>query len=183
MPTDTSERGLERLICRALTGAPCDPGTEPAGEVGERPANYGVGWVCGDPGDYDQEYCVDLAQLSAFLRETQTEVAVPKPSANEHHQTTRHLGETTSDIRKAIERNDRKIDLLREYHTRLVVDVVTGKLDVREAAARLPDLPAEASVQAGETDEPEPLDEIDAEGDMNETGADDTDAMLEEAEA
>ena len=26
MPTDTSERGLERLICTALTGSPCDPG-------------------------------------------------------------------------------------------------------------------------------------------------------------
>lgn len=25
-PTDTSERGLERLICTALTGSPCDPG-------------------------------------------------------------------------------------------------------------------------------------------------------------
>jgi type I restriction enzyme S subunit len=35
--------------------------------------------------------------------------------------------------------NEREIDLLREYRTRLVADVVTGKLDVREAAARLPD--------------------------------------------
>lgn len=25
MTTDTSERGLERLICAALTGKPCDP--------------------------------------------------------------------------------------------------------------------------------------------------------------
>ena len=25
MKTDTSERGLERLICTALTGYPCDP--------------------------------------------------------------------------------------------------------------------------------------------------------------
>ena len=32
-----------------------------------------------------------------------------------------------------------EIELLREYRTRLVADVVTGKLDVREAAARLPD--------------------------------------------
>ena len=28
---------------------------------------------------------------------------------------------------------------MREYRTRLVADVVTGKLDVREAAARLPE--------------------------------------------
>ena len=26
MTTDTSERGLERLICTALAGTPCDPG-------------------------------------------------------------------------------------------------------------------------------------------------------------
>ena len=73
MPTDTSERGLERLICMALTGEPCDPA--PEGMVRERPATYGVGWICGDPRDYDREYCVDLAQLSAFLQETQPEIA------------------------------------------------------------------------------------------------------------
>ena len=42
--------------------------------------------------------------------------------------------------------------LAREYRTRLIADVVTGKLDVRAAAARLPD----------EVEELEPLDEADA---------------------
>ena len=42
--------------------------------------------------------------------------------------------------------------LLREYRTRLIADVVTGKFDVLEAAARLPD----------EVEELEPLDEADA---------------------
>jgi type I restriction enzyme R subunit len=71
--TDTSERGLERLICTALTGAPCDCGEVTA--AAERPAAYGAGWICGDPNHYDRDYCVDLAQLSAFLRETQPRVA------------------------------------------------------------------------------------------------------------
>jgi len=75
MTTDTSERGLERLICMVLTGSPCDPGTGPADAVCERPAVYGAGWICGAPEDYDREYCVDLAQLSAFLRETQLDSA------------------------------------------------------------------------------------------------------------
>src|SRR5437762_9174382 len=70
MTTDTSERGLERLICTALTGAPCDPGV-PVNVVEERPATYAAGWICGAPENYDREYSVDLAQLSAFLRETQ----------------------------------------------------------------------------------------------------------------
>lgn len=75
MTTDTSERGLERLICTALTGSACDPGTVEVEAVRERPAAYGAGWICGHPEDYDREYCVDLAQLTAFLRETQPEVA------------------------------------------------------------------------------------------------------------
>ena len=70
MTTDTSERGLERLICRALTGHPCD--SAPANRLGEPSAGYGgVGWMCGSPQDYDREYCIDLAQLAAFLRSTQ----------------------------------------------------------------------------------------------------------------
>ncbi|MCY4047689.1 MAG: type I restriction endonuclease subunit R [Candidatus Dadabacteria bacterium] len=72
--TDTSELGLERLICTALTGAPCDPPKEAT--VGEPPENCGgAGWSCGNPHDYDREYCVDLVQLSAFLRATQPEIA------------------------------------------------------------------------------------------------------------
>ena len=71
--TDTSERGLERQICVNLTGHPCDPGKGAA--MAERAGEYrGVGWVGGDPKDYDREYCVDLAQLGSFLRETQPDV-------------------------------------------------------------------------------------------------------------
>jgi type I restriction enzyme R subunit len=73
--TDTSERGLERLICTALTGSPCDPGTRSVDWVKERPSIYGVGWIGGAPEDYDREYCVDLGQLPAFLHETQPEIA------------------------------------------------------------------------------------------------------------
>jgi type I restriction enzyme, S subunit len=67
----------------------------------------------------------------------------------------------------------REIDLLREYRTRLVADVVTGKVDVRGAAARLPT----------ESDEPAPLEDIDAVADDDESGDADLDAVLEQAEA
>ncbi|HEX8755159.1 MAG TPA: type I restriction endonuclease subunit R [Steroidobacteraceae bacterium] len=40
----------------------------------ERPATYAAGWIGGAAEDYEREYCVDLAQLSAFLRETQPDV-------------------------------------------------------------------------------------------------------------
>lgn len=74
MTTDTTERGFERLICTTMTGHPCDPippdATDQTPEV-----SGGVGWIGGKPRDYDREYCVDLAQLTAFLCETQPEVA------------------------------------------------------------------------------------------------------------
>lgn len=44
----------------------------------------------------------------------------------------------TQTLLAAISRLEREVDLLREYRTRLIADVVTGKLDVREAAAKLP---------------------------------------------
>ena len=98
MPTDTSERGLERLICAAMTGTPCDPGDRNAGDAnsgsdsGPAPSqareprppypagdpageSRGSGWLCGDPRDYDREHCVDVAQLAAFLSDTQPEAA------------------------------------------------------------------------------------------------------------
>ena len=72
--TDTSERGLERLICRALAGHTCDPPAEAT--VADPPAGYGgVGWSGSSFHDYDREYCVDLVQLAAFLRDTQPQAA------------------------------------------------------------------------------------------------------------
>ena len=57
-----------------------------------------------------------------------------------------YLDKATANIDAAIARARREIDLLNEYRTRLIADVVTGKLDVREAAARLPDEPDEAEL-------------------------------------
>ena len=75
--TDTSEAGLETLICRALTGSDCAPraaGAPPI--VGETPVSYGgAGWLPGDPADYDREYCLDVVQLAAFLQATQPQIA------------------------------------------------------------------------------------------------------------
>ena len=61
----------------------------------------------------------------------------------------------------AISQLAKEVDLLSEYRTRLVADVVTGRLDVRESAAHLPDDGASAfEVEpADETDEAELADE------------------------
>ncbi len=74
MTTDTTERGLERLICSALTGHPCDP--PKARTLADPKTAYGgVGWSPGNPHDCDREYCVDLVQLAAFLHATQPKAA------------------------------------------------------------------------------------------------------------
>ena len=73
MTTDTSERGLEDLICTALAGDACTPPAK--GEVREPASSGGVGWSCGSYHDYDREYCVDRVQLATFLQTTQPETA------------------------------------------------------------------------------------------------------------
>ena len=63
------------------------------------------------------------------------------PPTSEQNTIAKHLDKATADSDAAIARARRQIELLQEYRTRLIADVVTGKLDVREAAARLPDEP------------------------------------------
>ena len=75
MTTDTSEKGLESLIVKAMTGLPTVPVAQPGGV--QRPATpyAGTGWLLGDARDYDRDYCVDLRQLRAFLEATQPKLA------------------------------------------------------------------------------------------------------------
>ena len=64
-------------------------------------------------------------------------VWVAIPPLHEQAASARYLDKTTADVDTAIDRARRQIELLREYRPRLIADVVTGKLDVREAAASL----------------------------------------------
>ena len=58
---------------------------------------------------------------------------IPVPSVTEQSIIVRHLEKATADIDSAIDNAQRQIDLLREYRTRLIADVVTGQVDVRGA--------------------------------------------------
>jgi type I restriction enzyme S subunit len=64
---------------------------------------------------------------------------VPHPPHAEQLEIVRVLSREGAALNTAISRLEREIELLREYRIRLIADVVTGKLDVREAAARLPE--------------------------------------------
>ena len=88
------------------------------------------------------------------------------PPLAEQSAIVRFLEAATANVVAAITHTSRHINLLREYRPRLIADVVTGKLDVREAAAALPEV--------------DPLVDDDEEG--NDLGADETPAFDDDQE-
>lgn len=74
MPTsDTSEKGLETLIMRQMTGSDgLESDVDPT-VVAETPLGDGTGWLVGGPKDYDRTYAADVPQLFSFLYATQPE--------------------------------------------------------------------------------------------------------------
>ena len=105
---------------------------------------------------YKSEYiCRSTGIRSSRLRmypEEFLRIKLLCPPPEEQRAIVEIVSKESVDARRAIDLAQGELSLLREYRTRLIADVVTGKLDVREAAARLPD----------EVEELEPLDEADA---------------------
>jgi len=97
-------------------------------------------------------------------------VAVPPRS--EQDEIVAFLDDALVEIEEARGMAKKAIDLLTEYRTRLTADVVTGKLDVREAAAALPEVDPLAADDGPDT--------LDAE---SESDPDELDAIAEEEEA
>lgn len=107
-----------------------------------------------------------LAQSTAFTdRVTAESVGIAYPAIAESRLSSFHvcvpplpeqvaiveyLDKATAEVDAAIARARRHVELLREYRTRLIADVVTGKLDVREAAMVLSEK-ADESNKLGET--------------------------------
>jgi len=68
--TDTSEKGLETLIVRHMTGT--GGLAVPPNRVARPPTPYGgTGYTAGSAQDYDRAHALDVPQLFAFLRATQ----------------------------------------------------------------------------------------------------------------
>lgn len=87
------------------------------------------------------------------------------PPVSEQGQILLRLEKWLKDLDDTVKDTGRAIDLIREYRTRLIADVVTGKVDVRQAAVHLPE-------EAEEAEDSEP-DEAEADGDedLDEAGA------------
>jgi type I restriction enzyme S subunit len=127
-----------------------------------------------------EEYLLLLLLSEPFTKfavDTSMRVAMPKvnrealanclmwyPGIHEQRAILKKITDESSPIDTAISRIEREITLLREYRTRLIADVVTGQLDVRDAAARLPDDVRMDALDAQEADpdlidDPETADE------------------------
>ena len=78
------------------------------------------------------------------------EIRLPLPPKDEQCSIVKWIRSSRSRTDRSVAVAERQIDLLQEYRTRLIADVVTGKLDVREAAASLLE----------EADERDSLDEV-----------------------
>ena len=117
-------------------------------------------------GELSHDYLLLLLLSQPFTKfavDTSMRVAMPKvnrealanclmwyPGPKEQSQILGFIAREGVPFDTAIARLEREIELLREYRTRLVADVVTGKLDVRPAVRQLPAEPL-----------PEPLDASD----------------------
>lgn len=97
------------------------------------------------------------AILAGLNTATTSNLRLAVPPISEQMMILAKVEADTAAVSHAIRGALREVDLFREYRTRLIADVVTGKLDVREVAARLPE-------EAGDTDslqdfEAEPVDD------------------------
>jgi type I restriction enzyme S subunit len=100
-------------------------------------------------------------------------ISIAVPSRRDQDSIISALEGEVSALATAIDQAHGEASLLGEYRTRLSADVVPGKLDVREAAARLLD----------EAEEPEPLEEDQFDVGVDENGIDDVEADSEEVDA
>jgi type I restriction enzyme S subunit len=87
------------------------------------------------------------------------------PTVAEQQDIVAHLGRETEELDHVMGVTRREIECLLEFRTRLIADVVTGKLDVRAAAVRLPDVVAAEAVDEATDDEDleEKTDDLEAE--------------------
>ena len=78
------------------------------------------------------QYSISAAQPGLAV-ERIVNLWAPFPPHREQSRIGGYIAQITATINDATDRTRRQIELMEEYRTRLIADVVTGKLDVREA--------------------------------------------------
>ena len=120
--------------------------------------------------------CTNGSTLRAF--------PVPLPAPDEQRGMVDAIASHRRGLGEAMDRTEREIDLMREYERRLIAAVVTGKLDVREAATRLSDTdPLAAGENPVEDFKGQPISEAFADGEGSGPEPDDVGEERTEAAA
>jgi type I restriction enzyme, S subunit len=115
----------------------------------------------------------NVVTMATVAQDVLASCPVLLPSLSEQEGLLLLIDDECARIDAAINRSHREISLLREYRTRLIADAITGKLDVREAAAWLPD----------EFEKTEPFEDAEAHSEIDTDTPDELDANTDEAEA
>lgn len=110
---------------------------------------------------------------SGFLRlysDRFGQIHVPLPPRPEQTAILAHIAQVTRQLSQAIDKTQHEIDLIREYRTRLIADVVTGKIDVRQLTppdltnTSLPDELVDATLDTLDADVEEEDEALEADG-------------------
>jgi type I restriction enzyme, S subunit len=111
---------------------------------------------------FNSKYCQDSIQMVAkgttFLEITLDalrRIPLAVPPLKEQDQICVTLARQIRPLAHMLTRTEHELKLLQEYRTRLITDVVTGKLDVREAARQLPIKVDELSASLEAEDQPD----------------------------
>jgi len=107
---------------------------------------------------------VNRVSIAHLTREKLVAVFFCKPPIEEQKTILAHIQAKTTEIDQAIIRAQREIELMREYRTRLISDVVTGQVDVRNMKCEGGSL---------NEDEFEDIEEVEEEIELPEGGEDD----------
>jgi type I restriction enzyme S subunit len=102
------------------------------------------------------QYSIAAAQPGLSVERIEV-LGLPLPPVEEQAAIMRSIDGETTELNAGIALANREIALIQEFRTRLIADVVTGKLDVSDAAATLPEIteiePADEPIDDEDLDE------------------------------
>ncbi len=106
--------------------------------------------------------CGSYTTMPIINQEETKSLRIPVPSLPEQKDIVSHILGKCAVIDQSITRTQREIDLIQEYRTRLIADVVTGKLDVRGVEVPEVDQSEEAMDEAVISDDAVTQDKLEA---------------------
>jgi type I restriction enzyme S subunit len=103
-----------------------------------KPIHGNLDYFAGYMETLNYQPCITGAAQPKLTKDRLMAISIAVAPRLEQDAIVERFSELIAPLKAAIAHAGREIVLIREYRTRLIADVVTGKLDVRDAAAKLP---------------------------------------------